>query len=625
MRAVSAASRTWAEYGRARLLTELLALRALSASADELEQVFPDPQRTLDSDHGFRLNSALFEYPLEEIGQTALHRRLLELMPEPGRPDPVMQDEARRRVAALSAEFEAILSRDVLPETYLDFEPAVGSGSDAFRHADPPDFRVTPPVEKFAGLVASCTSAVRPARAADWQHSLFFDAIRRCTSDEAIHRQIDRGLREGATRLAKARGDIEVALRTMLSGQPRHDPMERDGDAARRGGDESSPGSSHVVTQTIAFLDLAGDALARPRPATTSTSPDTALGSVLEQARALRQRWCERESVLLRRGAELPSVSAILLEAGSIFLGAFTILGALLVVGRELELASLVNRLGGAALASATAAMLLAWWRNRANVRQLADWQAFEREMRTEANEVARALVTSLNDRLRYMRSGATKDVATAVGASRTRLSTEVAGFAGMLQDALALLEQRERQGATAASEVNGRFRLLLSNLHALEVDEARFHRELAALLERALTLTQLPAPVTLEDYEELVTRQMEYALRLSDALTDAARRDAVRALVSAAGYGWDDQMLALAGSDGAQTAQRFAMVGPRIADRVDLVAAKPEIEAASPDNPPFWMTPERSRASRHLPSEIAIFIVRERWDRSTAPVAASQ
>jgi len=572
--------RSWHEYGRVRLLTDLAALRALSAQRPVLEGLFP--QRAREHHVLWRVHSALYEYPLDErLRRARLEQLLASSQTRAGvLPDPL---ELGSLVAAQDEGTEPAITR---LRNAIDSEIRTGLegrhfafGAD-FEHQPAPDFTLAPDRADRPRWTRSGWSLRAPHRQAGRLHREVTEALRAC-ADGDLQKELDAALRSAMKQLRGLRDAVEQELTSALAWQEVEHRERMSGTSAALARVLSlSRGLDRVIS------DLEEDMAQKPADAER----------VLRRFERVLDRWRAKEDTLWREAREIGSDAAVWLEVGSL-------IGAGIAVGSGLAATVIGVILAPVPVAAGLGA---AWYvhgvRQKATRQWFERWEMLEHHCRAEADDAAAELVAIVNHRIGQLKLVAVRDLRRSLRALEARFRTEVLGFLAEVEEERTIIERLERERERdPADAVSGRFRVKGTRVKASALDEADFHRKLAAELRRVLKLDGMPERIPLRVHHgllsELVDRDLSAVgkdLEVDDEASEVLQR--------AARHGWSDAELSeLPGTQRLGEPVHLAFVGARLPARV----GQPSFGAATT----FSDTPGHERIARSVPAEHALFV----------------
>ena len=477
--------RTWAEYGRQRLLTDLYFLHGLSGSLSEVARLFP-PRIDEGARRLYTLHSALFEYPLDELLSEA---RLASLLVKDGDRSPVLPDPQNLDDLAEAAQTRVAAPLGLLGAKVVHLlDSGIHSDEFAFKatwkHLPDPQFSPLGPAEHRwqTWFDDKRWPMVGPERRADTLHTQVVQALRRCAR-EALDDRLDEALVQARVETAALLKAAESELSTALTASNWADDGGKSGRTAT------------ALGCALALLD--GLARCAAKGAEEPEAPP-GVEEVLEKLEGAREVWLADEASLMERGGTQPSLGGFWAELGCV---ALAVAGA----AASASFFAPLFLLAGAALA-----FLL----YRRRIRQLGEywdsWKDLETRYLTRANAAAEALVAPLGHRVRQVKALALQDMLRALQVAERRFRVEVRGLVDMVKAEQALLARKHRRTVDEErAAARGLFRFLPEvrvetiNAESLQV----FHDGLARLLTQALRLTTVPGRVAIGEYEQLIAR----------------------------------------------------------------------------------------------------------------------
>jgi len=288
------------------------------------------------------------------------------------------------------------------------------------------------------------------------------------------------------------------------------------------------------VKRQLGFVAELGEMLAEER----SVSDAGGSGSEGEfDIRAhLPKNWPDEEIALIEQGRGVPSKGAVVLEilafaipsVAVAFLLAATLVGPAIAIGVGLSLAALV------------------WWVRRRQIRRhlgagaagaagVENWESARQRWIESTNEGIEAMVREIDRKCEVARAGASSDVRARLRTVDRRIRTEVRGLAHMISRQHRLLADRLDELVADESEQyeqTGYFPVDVER-PTISLRPAEFRRRLLEEWRPVLQIAELPVPVDVSAYAQLIEDQVQRALdrgpTVAPSSEERVRRDVER------------------------------------------------------------------------------------------------
>jgi hypothetical protein len=630
-------TRTWEEYGRNRLLNDLLCLYSLSSHRESLRAVFGQRQaRQPEQRFFYRAHSSLYHYPLDDLLRHKALRRLRGdlvndegFLPKIEEMNIVAEEQEETVANEVASHVGAISTLLDTPEVHLDtfsFGPRPEGVKADFRHSVNPDFDIGPRQVRWRKGGDGGKSLATPDRDADGLHITVFQALQACAS-ESLDSTMDDALGNVRKTLdsvtTELEGDVRIAFRLLgesaIAEQEGDDAQEAapvdPAEDAEDGRTEDS--TRKAVGRVLALIDGVSRAVDRMTPpeAGALKRPD----EVMDEVRALGSSWNSAEEGLYRDRGKLSTMQAICVEVVAAVLAVASLIFLILQVAPAVSESWIATLPFGVKVAAAMVAGALGGYiayNNRSSEIRVyfRGWVDQRKSMRVGANGPARDLVGILNRRIWPIKYALTSDLKNALKAARDRFVTELAGFIGLVDDALAsstrMLEQELPEPQTS-----GRFVVEIGDVEEIELDPIEFHHRLRVTIEGALELDNMPARVPVKEHQAIVKSLVERIRNRAGGPADLLRDTATEALGDAFEFGVKESDLSQApGANTAGPVRPFSAAGVLVHERTEVVDAKTRV----PDLP---VHEPNHAVSMAMPEEMAAVLIAERMEVGTIPV----
>lgn len=527
---VDQSPRTWDGYGSTRLLTDLLALYALSASRARFDQVFP-PRTAGERKVLYLAHSALFEDPFDAAIRHELLRRMVgdsRVLPDPSGLDRLAENcaeavetETAGHVAALGE----VLGRDELGAGAfaLGGKPGDGQAAEPIRPpgAPRPDLHLGPDDRHWLRWASSNWSVVAPPRRAPAAHARFQAYVEAVAKEDFLAPYLVTALGSAHQCLETERGAIEVSLRVAL-GQTGEEVENEWADLFAEEESQDAVGQSKLMETTLPAATgrvlalLQGVARGLESAEQQARAQETSTEPVVERCAGLRGSWIAREEELLRAGTKVPSLGAALLEAVALILAILVGVPALFDLFGDLRDVGWAARFGIGGGAGLLVAGLVFRQRMEQIKQYLALWSELRSSLRSQVDGELESLRKRLDARLRYAKLLAAGELRRALNLAESRFSTEVVGFVSLVQDELALLTaaRRDESGRSEGLVAAGRYRHASPSMATLTFDAKELHKDIKTRLKRSLTVVSVPRAIPLERHREILGDQVTRAVQ---------------------------------------------------------------------------------------------------------------
>lgn len=641
-------------YGQARLVGEMLALHALSANLDPFDSALKLEGCGTDRRVVLRVVSSMFEHPHRDLvrGRVLLSIAGPDadsgLVPRPGTFDRLTarcSQDVPESITAAVEDIAKVVEASVVEDDGFDFEPASARGPLPFRlfpwlprkggGDDPVRSLPTRPVRtvalpsqhgdvRFSSIIPSAPAVVSLSRTrqADRLHSRVLAGLTALTG-RFLQDLVAKGILDARKKVFEETSQLERQVKASLGTD--HAGKESDS----KGLSQPVRAIGRVlaglarITQTLAVQgDDAWQKAAEDERILASKKgkvrqgawDDAVEGEVRKDAKALRDPWVEEEERLIQRGTRLPNPRSSMLLTVSVGVAAFFFTLLVFWFSGALRGTPGFVKWVAATVAGGLGAWMVEAWNRWKIHRDEEEWRDFADRMRQESNGLARRLVRVVNARVRSVKRAATWNLLRAVEAARGRFITEIAGLAGLIDDELAnrrlVAHLREKRDEKHPPDDCGRFTLKdHAASSAVKFDVKAFHSQLQDILSAALNFSQMPSWVPVAEYETLIDRHVQEALRDDDeAMKHDSRlkEDALALLRRAKGFATDVRLFPPVSEDARLDARGFAIVGSDVWDRCDTTF----LDQKETNEPvAFRRESEASAATRVFPSERAVMV----------------
>jgi len=641
-------SRDWKTYGRTRMLTDLMALRALSTRRGVFDGIFstvqgsaalqPNAKQSDEKDAAedteesktpsddervcpfdfVVMHSALFDYPFNDlVREEVLHHIARnpangkKLIPEVRDFDSLVA-EANRQVNkgedhrgddVVADRFERInraVVDQAIPDDHLDLEPPGGSPCNFTQ------IKLEPP--RLFELSLSYESGELHERVTE-----HFEKQAR----KGVEREMRRCIKESSAKFKELTLESEADLRRVFKLDLfRRKPGEK-WDYS-----ETAMCSGRVLA-TLGGLSSKLDELQEKLKGETVEKPEVTLQKLVPK----KEGWLDAEEKLFDEGARLPSFFS------TAFLASVGGTAIFLLLSRLWFSTTITWWLLWSFLAGAGFAAFVIWRYRKRHEEYSKKWDDHIVGLVNEVNQtVARKLVVFINYRLKQIKFASARELSLALQSCRSRLRTELAGLSSLVGDEIEVRRRRrlrrEAEELLASADARGRYRVdLPAGELNIGIDEDAFHADLERLFgnHRAsggmgddagsvLSLATMPARLLVSEHEEFIASQVDIAGRRAEASIDETLQERARALLAhTAAVGSDTVQLSKLGGFDLDAPSKVFLAGHRLADRIDCEVVLEDLG---------WMTNwggkrfeyhRSSAVAESLPPEWGIVLVAQR------------
>jgi hypothetical protein len=578
-------TRPWLDYGRTRLLTDLLALQALSADADYFRgKIAVDPPS--GSYYCLNVHSSLFQYPLEDILREKILCRL-SAGPEPivprveriGDLDETAEKEVKQKVDGYLDRIGSVVRSDEVDETAFHFHrQAARRGVPIARALD---FRVEPTRHRMLGFSVE--------RQVDRLHTSFMQELERCAK-EGLESEMRRALTTANQEIDGVTTELEKALHVVLS-------QELDSGIERQLQGREITAAVRRVAALMRGVSVGLEKLGQE----IDRAPEKP-ESIIEEARARRESWNDGETRLWSEADRLPHPPLIRLSSTVAGLAVLLSGFALATIGYE----SGSWQRWTAMACSALLAGVTLWGTNRFLFRKanqyLQRWLDFGEDLGRQANGFGVRLARIANHRIRQVKYTVTTDLRRALDAAFRRFVTELAGFHKLIVEEVAERSLQKKLLGQQPEALNGRFMVKVDQDIKVQVDLEDLCHQTGDILKRTLKLKQMPDRVPVEEHQEILRRQGRHARDADPGVLERFRKEATELLRRSIEYGFDaSQLSSLGHLAGTGRQVKVFISGSLVRERLDPdQLLRRHAEASTLIESDRWV-------GENLPAEVAV------------------